>query len=170
MAESDSLTHQVVIRAVEPDDYAALRDIYAQPRAWQWTLQMPFPSAELWRERLANLDPNRRLLAAWLEERLVGNIGLVLEANLRRRHAGSIGMGVHDGFAGRGVGRAMMDAVLDLADNWLGLTRVELTVFADNQRAIRLYEGCGFETEGRLRQYAMRDGVLVDALAMARVR
>ena len=170
MAESDSLTRQVVIRAVEPGDYEALRDIYAQPRACHWTLQMPFPSAQLWRDRLANPDPNRRLLAAWLEERLVGNIGLVLEANPRRRHAAGIGMGVHDEFAGRGVGRTMMNAVLDLADNWLGLTRVELTVFADNQRAIRLYQGCGFETEGRFRQYAMRDGVLVDALAMARLR
>jgi putative acetyltransferase len=170
MADSASLTAQVVIRPVEPEDFGALRDIYAQPRACHWTLQMPFPSAELWRGRLANPDPNRRLLAAWLEERLVGNIGLVLEANPRRRHAASIGMGVHDDFAGRGVGRAMMNAVLDLADNWLGLTRLELTVFADNQRAIRLYEGCGFETEGRFRQYAMRDGVLVDALAMARLR
>jgi putative acetyltransferase len=64
----------------------------------------------------------------------------------------------------------MMNAVLDVADNWLGLTRVELTVFADNERAIRLYQGCGFETEGRFRRYAMRDGVLVDALAMARLR
>ena len=36
-------------------------------------------------------------------------------------------MAVRDDYAGQGVGRQLMNAVLDLADNWLGLTRVELT-------------------------------------------
>lgn len=170
MDASESLFDQVVVRAVEPDDFAALRDIYAQPRAWQWTLQMPLPSAEQWRQRLANSSPNRHALAACVNDRVVGNLGLMLEASPRRRHVAGIGMGVHDDFAGRGIGQALMDAALDLADNWLGLSRVELTVFTDNDRAIRLYERCGFVTEGRYRRFAMRHGVLVDALAMARLR
>jgi hypothetical protein len=45
MADPDSLSQRVEIRPVEPADFEALRDIYAQPRAWQWTLQMPFPAA-----------------------------------------------------------------------------------------------------------------------------
>jgi len=161
---------RVAIRAVEPDDYAALRELYAQPEACRWTLQLPFPSTELWRERLAKPNPERRLLAACVEERLVGSLGLTLESNARRRHAASIGMGVHDDFAGRGIGQALVAAALDLADNWLNLKRVELTVFTDNDRAIRLYDRFGFEVEGRLRTYAFRDGALVDALAMARLR
>jgi putative acetyltransferase len=52
----------------------------------------------------------------------------------------------------------------------MNVQRVELTVYADNQAAIGLYRKLGFETEGLLRQYAVRDGVLVDALAMARLR
>jgi putative acetyltransferase len=79
-------------------------------------------------------------------------------------------MGVHDAYAGRGVGRALMAAAIDLADNWLGVRRLELTVFADNGRAVGLYRSCGFDVEGRLRRFAMRDGVLADALTMARVR
>ncbi len=55
----------------------------------------------------------------------------------------------HDQWQGRGVGRALMEAAVDLADNWLSLTRLELTVFADNAPAIRLYERVGFEVEGR---------------------
>ncbi len=43
-----------------------------------------------------------------------------------------------------------MQAVLDIADNWLNLTRLELTVFADNERAVRLYTRTGFEVEGSL--------------------
>jgi putative acetyltransferase len=63
-----------------------------------------------------------------------------------------------------------MAAVLEVADNWMNLHRVELTVFADNEAALALYRKFGFETEGRLRDYAIRDGVLVDAISMARLK
>ncbi len=52
----------------------------------------------------------------------------------------------------------------------MNLRRVELTVYADNQAAIGLYRKFGFETEGQLRDYAVRDGGYVDVLSMARLR
>ena len=88
----------------------------------------------------------------------------------RRRHVGAIGMGVHDEWQGKGIGTALMRAGLDLADNWLNLTRLELEVYTDNEPAIRLYERFGFEREGRLRQHAFRDGRYVDSYMMARLR
>ena len=60
--------------------------------------------------------------------------------------------------------------VLDLADNWLMLVRLELTVFADNERAVHLYESLGFEREGIRRKAAVRNGVYMDEIAMARIR
>jgi putative acetyltransferase len=48
------------------------------------------------------------------------------------RHVGSIGMAVRDDWQGKGVGTALMEAALDLADNWLNLTRIELRVYTDN--------------------------------------
>jgi ribosomal protein S18 acetylase RimI-like enzyme len=71
---------------------------------------------------------------------------------------------------GRGVGASLLGAAIELADQWLNLTRLELTVFTDNARAIALYKRCGFDIEGTLRQYAFRDGAFVDAYGMARVR
>jgi len=50
----------------------------------------------------------------------------------------------------------------------MNLRRVELTVYADNEAAHNLYRKFGFEVEGRLRDYALRDGVFVDTLSMAR--
>jgi putative acetyltransferase len=79
-------------------------------------------------------------------------------------------MAVHDDFHGQGVGSALMAAMLELADNWLGLRRIELTVFADNAAGVRLYEKFGFAIEGTARRYAMRGGEYVDAYYMARVR
>lgn len=159
----------MMIRAAEPDDYQGLQLLYAQPRAYSGTLQLPLPSAEMWRERLRQASAQRYILVAVWRERIIGNIGLMLEANPRRRHAASVGMGVHDDFAGGGVGEGLLAAALGLADGWLNISRVELTVFADNERAVRLYERMGFVVEGRLIGYAMRHGSLVDALTMARL-
>jgi putative acetyltransferase len=74
-----------------------------------------------------------------------------------------------DAFQGHGVGRALLAAAIDLADNWLGLRRLELHVYPDNVVAIRLYETFGFVVEGTARDFAFQNGVFVDAL-MARLR
>ena len=43
-------------------------------------------------------------------------------------------------------------------------------VYTDNEPAIALYRKHGFEVEGELRDYAVRDGRHVNAYAMARLR
>lgn len=77
---------------------------------------------------------------------------------------------VHDDYTRRGIGSALLAAIIDLAENWLGLTRLELEVFVDNEPAIRLYEKYGFVIEGTKRRYALRDGVYVDTHVMARLK
>jgi putative acetyltransferase len=79
-------------------------------------------------------------------------------------------MGVHDDHVGQGIGTALLRALIDTADNWLGIRRMELTVYTDNAPAIALYRRHGFEVEGTLRSFALRDGQFVDALTMARLR
>ena len=61
-------------------------------------------------------------------------------------------------------------AAVDLADNWLNYTRLELTVYTDNAAALALYRKFGFEIEGTLKAYAFRDGRFIDAYTMARLR
>jgi L-phenylalanine/L-methionine N-acetyltransferase len=71
---------------------------------------------------------------------------------------------------GRGVGTALMQAAVDLADKWLNLTRFELEVYTDNAAAIQLYKKCGFTVEGTLAQFSFRDGQYIDSYLMARLR
>jgi len=85
-------------------------------------------------------------------------------------HAGYIGMSVRDDWHGKGVGTALMRAIVDLADNWIGYRRLELTVYTDNAAALALYRKFGFDVEGTLRDYSYRDGRYVDAYTMARLR
>ena len=94
---------------------------------------------------------------------------LTVESNPRRRHTGGLGIMVRTDCQGQGIGTALLEAVLDLADNWLMLHRVELEVYADNGDAIRLYQRFGFETEGRKREPAVKAGDYVDMLVMARL-
>jgi putative acetyltransferase len=163
-------TREIQIRGCEPDDYEALRDIHAQPKTVRGTLQLPFPSKALWKKRLAEPPDGLHTLVACVDGAVVGSVGLLTHPRaLRRRHVGEIGISVHDAWHRRGVGRALLKAAVDLADNWLGLTRLELTVFTDNAPAIELYKRFGFEIEGRLRRFAFRDGAYVDAYAMARL-
>ncbi|HSG65120.1 MAG TPA: GNAT family N-acetyltransferase, partial [Gammaproteobacteria bacterium] len=163
--------HVVEIRRAEPADYEALREVHAQPRVIWGTLQLPFPSAEVWRKLLAEQPDSHYTLCASIDGTVVGSLGLrMIDRSPRRRHAGEIGMVVHDAWQGRRIGTALLAAALELADRWLNLERLELTVYTDNEPAIRLYKKHGFEVEGRLRRYSFRDGDYADAFSMARLR
>lgn len=158
------------IRRAEPDDCSALYEMFASPKVYPGTLQLPYPSRELWRQRLSDSEGNYNLVAV-VDGVVVGMLGVHTFPNRpRRRHVGAIDIVVHGEWHGKGVGTALMRAGLDLADNWLNLTRLELEVFTDNDSAIRLYERFGFEREGTLRQHSLRDGRYVDSYFMARLR
>lgn len=161
----------ILIRRIEPTDYEAVQRIHAGPKAVRGTLQLPYPSLESWRKRLAEPPEGFFDLAACVEAEVVGHLGLeTFPTRARRRHAGQLGMAVRDDWQGKGVGTALMQAAVDLADNWLNLRRLELEVYTDNEPAIRLYKKFGFTVEGTFAEFALRDGQYVDAYAMARLR
>lgn len=159
----------LVIRHAEPQDYLAVARIYSYPLASGGTLQIPVQSAEVWKARLSQMAPLDRILVAAVDDEVVGNLGLHPQTNVRRSHVAGIGMAVRDDWHGKGIGKALLRSAVDLADNWLGLIRLELTVWTDNTAAQRLYASEGFVVEGTHRAYALRHGRYTDALAMARL-
>ena len=86
----------------------------------------------------------------------------------RTRHSLYVVIGVLQAWVGRGVGRALLDALEAWARS-RGLHRLELTVDVDNQRAIALYEKCGFEREGVKRHSRRIQGRYADELYMAKL-
>ncbi|HEX2010682.1 MAG TPA: GNAT family N-acetyltransferase [Roseateles sp.] len=165
---------EIQIRRTQISDAAAMARIMSHPEVLPGLLQMPFGNEEQWKQKLTdNLAPARSQdlhLAAVLDGEVVGNAGLAASGpSLRRRHAMHLGMAVVPEAQGRGVGGALMAALLDYADNWGQVLRIELGVFVDNERAIRLYQRFGFEIEGRQRAYALRHGQFADCYAMARL-
>ena len=133
----------IEVRAAELADVDALTRLFSHRNAYAQTLQLPLQSTEVWRKRLATNDDTQHTLVATVGGEVVGNLGLTRLTRPRRAHVGEIGMAVRDDWQGKGVGAALMKAALDLADNWLGLRRIELHVHADNERAIALYRRFG---------------------------
>ena len=161
----------ITIRHVEPGDYEAIYKIFSGPKAVWGTLQTPYPSAELWRKRLAEPPEGFYSLVACIDGEVIGQLGLhTSPGRPRRRHVGEIGMAVRDDWQGKGVGTALMQAAVELADKWLNLFRLELEVYTDNEPAVRLYKKFGFKIEGTAIQHAFRDGHFVDSYFMARLR
>jgi putative acetyltransferase len=159
----------VEIRRAEPSDARAIKQIYECKNAYSSTLQLPHPSLTLWEKRTMDVPDNVFVYVALVDGEIVGNLGFEVCTSPRRRHVASLGMGVKDDVQGRGVGSALLATVIDLADNWLNLKRIELTVYSDNDRAINLYKKFGFAVEGESKAYAFRNGEYVSAYHMARV-
>ena len=156
-------------RAADAEDFCQLM---AEPEVYGALLQLPMPSVEMWRKRLADSEEGKDgqlHLVAQRDGHVVGSTGLHPALQLRRRHCAALGISVAVQAQGQGVGTALLQALCDYADNWAQLLRLELTVFSDNPRAIALYTRCGFVHEGTHRAYALRHGVYADVHAMARL-
>jgi putative acetyltransferase len=156
----------LAIRAIQPDDAAALTDIRRQPLVMRYTPAMP---SERPIDFIGKWGPNDHVLVAAIDGRVIGYAGLHVRDG-KRRHSGWLGIAVHDAFAGRGAGQALMRGLLDLADKWIGVLRVDLEVNAENERAIAMYRRFGFVEEGRQTKAYFTDGGYNDAVLMARVR
>jgi L-phenylalanine/L-methionine N-acetyltransferase len=173
MSSTSSTQPAITLRRARPadaEDYAALMN---DPQVFPGVLQLPYTDAEFWRTRLA--EPGGAAvsdlsLVAVAEGRVIAGAGMHPASNaVRRRHAMGIGMSVVGEWQGRGVGTLLLAALCEHADRWLGVLRLELTVYTDNARAIALYRKHGFQMEGTHRAFALRDGVYVDAHVMARL-
>jgi L-phenylalanine/L-methionine N-acetyltransferase len=159
----------LIIRAQEPSDFPGVAALLDLPKVRWGTLRLPFTSQEFWRKRMENPSEDRTSIVAVLDGGVVGAASIWQNMG-RRRHVGGVGMSVHDDFHQRGIGSALLAALIDAADNWLDLKRLELTVYVDNTPAIGLYRKFGFEVEGTRRADAFRDGKYVDSFEMARLR
>ncbi|MFW6068513.1 MAG: GNAT family N-acetyltransferase, partial [Chloroflexota bacterium] len=160
----------LIIRPPQREDAEDLHNVYRHPLVARTTLQIPSQKVTLSRQRMETLPPGLYRLVAEVDGRVVGSISLHQAQHAQEKHAAGLGMGVHPDYWSRGIGSALMSAVVDLADNWLNITRVELDVNVDNPAGVHLYKKFGFEIEGTRRFHTYGDGRWADSYFMARLR
>jgi len=163
------------IRPVAAGDGKGINELRRMPGVFENILGIPSERVQRNEDYIKNMDGNtHQFVAAVREENggetIIGTAGLTVASNPRLRHTATVGIMVHKDYQSAGVGTRLMEALLDIADNWLMLIRVELEVFVDNERAINLYRKLGFVIEGTIRKAAIRNGEYTDEYVMARIR
>lgn len=159
---------EVRLRSYEPDDAPAVNRLLNQDPVKRELFEPPLISDSERRDMISPGPLNRHLVAE--SEGQIVAYGSLETGNRRRAHTGSISFAVASDFWGQGIGSTVLEALLDLADNWYNVRRLSLQAFTDNSRAIHLLESHGFEVEATHEAYALREGILTDAYTLARLR
>jgi RimJ/RimL family protein N-acetyltransferase len=165
---------KIVLRAIEPsdvkqlwgwtrdDDTMRLRDYPAPPVSYAETIRE-------YQENLGRDSGSLRLAVTTYEGRLIGEIAL---KNIDHRIGDAeLTIAIGDkSYWGRGYGTDASRTLIRYAFEQLNLRRLTLYVHDFNARAIRVYEKCGFEREGILREAEYMDGAYSDLVVMGLLR
>ncbi len=123
---------------------------------------------EAFTRRLAAAREDDFVLGAFVDGRLVGTAGFARVQRVKRRHKGIVwGMYVDAGHRGRGVGRALLEALLARVRALPDLRQIQLSVTARQTAARKLYESLGFVSYGREPAALHAGGEFVDEDHMA---
>lgn len=161
---------RLAMTALEEDDAVTISGWYDHPefvRRFEVTPARPRAMGEIAARILQARDSQEDCLFGFRlrqEPALVGWGGL--DGIQWRNRVASLALALAPERWGQGLGREALQLLLAYSFGELGLHRVQLTVFADNQPAIRLYEGAGFCREGVYREFLLREGRRVDMLLM----
>jgi len=160
----------IVIRAAEPADAEGVSALIGRVGTFEGLLQTPDAPVASRLEFHQKVEPHGCRLVAVAGQEIVGSAGLhVMGPGLRRMHVRSLGIGIAPEWQGRGIGRKLLARLVDWADNWAHVLRIELHVHADNDRAMALYRSMDFVEEGRHKAYSLKGGRYVDGISMARL-
>jgi len=95
-------------------------------------------------------SPDKWIFGSLVGGRLVGVVTLIREAKRKERHKASIyGMYVERKMRRSGIGRQLIERVIEAARQLHGLKQVRLAVVETNRPALRLYKSVGFKLYGR---------------------
>jgi L-amino acid N-acyltransferase YncA/DNA-binding transcriptional ArsR family regulator len=161
----DDLPADVTVRALQPDDWAAVRRIYSEGIATGLaTFETTVPSR-------ASLDakwlPDHRWIAE-IDGEVVGWTA-ASPVSTRDCYTGVAETSVYvaDGYRGRGVGKALLYKQVMAADA-AGLWTLQTSIFTENRASIALHHAAGYRTVGIRERIAQRDDTWHDTVLIER--
>ena len=147
------------------DDWPAVEAIYAEGIATRHaTFETAAPS---WDEFDTGRHREHRIVA--VESGVVVGWAALSPTSARACYAGVAEHSVYvtESARGRGVGRALMDALVESADAG-GIWTIQTSIFPENEASVALHERLGFRVVGRRERIAQLAGVWRDTLLLER--
>ncbi len=171
-------TARLRLREADEEDLAAIHDVHRHKSVADGVISIPHPhtieDARAWLAKQRGAPGEHRLNFVWvicLAEggEVIGDCGI--HCDLRHRR-GVIGYLVRPDWWGRGIAAEAVGAVIEFVFGRLDppLNRVEADHYVENARSGRVLEKLGFEREGVLRSYILKDGVSRDVVRWGLVR
>jgi len=140
-----------MIRKITEKDFDFIYELYMHPQVNMYLLYEPMSSDEF-KDIFTDLL-NKEIIYVFEDNGIAAGMFKLIPLTYRASHIAYLGgLAIHPVFGGKGLGLAMLKDILAYAKNQ-GFLRIELSVAAINEKAIRLYEKAGFEKEGVLRKY-----------------
>lgn len=171
MVEAD-----VWVEEAQLDDAQGLADLLEQVAGETSFLTRDDDSPQMTVEQVADFiesrlySDNQICLVAKVSDQVVGVLNVLAHNHTRVNHIGDIFIAIKKDYWGYGLGSLLMEAVVDWASQSGVIGRLELTVQARNERAIKLYQKFGFEIEGTKKRGAKtKNGEFLDVYLMAKL-
>jgi RimJ/RimL family protein N-acetyltransferase len=113
-----------------------------------------------------NSKDNSIMIIGMIDKEIVSMVTFRGGERARIRHIGELGISVRKPYWGLGIGKLMLDFLINWAKETKVIRKINLRVRSDNEKAIKLYEKYGFEREGILKRDFCIDGEFYDSIHM----
>ncbi len=178
MEEKIRINDHLALIPFEPGDKPNLIRYLNDPVIYQNTATIPFPytasDADAWLTLVQEIREKYGFTCNWAirhaEQGMIGSIGFFMKSGAAG-HFDEIGYWLAEPFRGQGIMTYAVDALcVWLFEKRPALVRIEAKVYSYNPASARVLEKAGFEREGYLRKAVLKNGALIDAIMMARLR
>lgn len=160
---------RIILREIEEGDLNSIVKWRNDPDILRWLFSyspLNETKQRRWYEKYMADDTQQTFIIEVKEEKIpIGTVGLTNIDYKNQRGELTIIIGEKN-YRGRGLGGECLNLLVKFAFNEMNLRKIKTLVFSDNEKAIKLYEKCGFVEEGVLKGEIFKDGMYKDVLIM----
>ncbi|WXG45266.1 MAG: GNAT family N-acetyltransferase [Candidatus Atabeyarchaeum deiterrae] len=168
---STKLNQEATVREAAEVDFAEIWGVFrsAQKEGRYTANARENAALDAYYRALLSDSGKRRLitLVAQVQGKTVGYLTIEESIWDISQHVGELGIAVLSEFRGIGIGAALLESAIDEAPK-KGFKKIELSVFHNNKRAMKLYNKFGFKKVGRKKSQFNVNGEYVDEIIMER--
>ena len=145
---------KVALRPLRKDDEKKFHEFFlAVPESERMFIKHRVTDASVIRDWCQNIDLGRNLpMLASTDGRIIGDVTLHQQLGGWKRHIGRVSVLVHPQFRGRGLAKALVHEIVEIARN-TGLEKVEAEFIGEQEAAIHTFAMLGFSNLLRLEDY-----------------